>query len=81
VAGLELNEHLWELVDDVDPAVEGRDAEAYATIFEAMADALVDAEADYRNGDFLAHVGEYMHDWLDCLDELQAATRTVPADD
>ena len=81
VAGLELNEHLWELVDDVDPAVESRDAEAYATIFAAMADALLDAEADYRNGEFLAHVGEYMHDWLDCLDELQSATRTVPADD
>jgi hypothetical protein len=46
-----------------------------------MADALIDAEADYRNGEFLAHVGEYMHDWLDCLDELQSATRTVPADD
>jgi len=76
VAGLELNEHLWTLVDDV-----GGDAETYAGVFAAMADALVDAEADYRNGDFLAYVGEHMHDWLDCLDELQPAERAIPADD
>ena len=76
VAGLELNEHLWTLVDDA-----GADAETYAGVFAAMADALLDAEADYRNGDFLAHVGEYMHDWLACLDELQSVERAVPADD
>jgi len=76
VAGLELNEHLWKLVDDA-----GDDAETYADAFAAMADALLDAEADYRNGDFLAYVGEYMHDWLDCLDELQPVERAVPADD
>jgi len=76
VAGLELNEHLWKLVDDA-----GGDAETYAGVFAAMADALVDAEADYRNGDFLAYVGEHMHDWLDCLDEIQTIERAVPADD
>jgi hypothetical protein len=76
VAGLELNEHLWKLIDDA-----GADADTYAGVFEAMADALIDAEADYRNGDFLAYVGEHMHDWLACLDELQPAERAVPADD
>jgi hypothetical protein len=76
VAGLELNEHLWTLVDDA-----GGDADTYADAFAEMADALLDAEADYRNGDFLAFVGEHMHDWLDCLDELQPVRRTVPADD
>jgi hypothetical protein len=76
VAGLELNEHLWELVDDA-----GGDADTYADAFAAMADALLEADADYRNGDFLAHVGEYMHDWLACLDELQSVERAVPADD
>jgi len=76
VAGLELNEHLWTLVDDA-----GGDADTYADAFAAMADALVDAEADYRNGDFLAFVGEHMHDWLACLDELQPVRRAVPADD
>ncbi|RCU47702.1 alpha-1 4-glucan-protein synthase [Haloplanus salinus] len=76
VAGLELNEHLWTLIDDA-----GADADTYAGVFEAMADALIDAEADYRNGDFLAFVGEHMHDWLACLDELQSAERAVPADD
>jgi len=76
VAGLELNEHLWTLVDDA-----GADADTYADAFAAMADALLAAEADYRNGDFLAHVGEYMHDWLDCLDALRPVERAIPADD
>ncbi|MFB6101940.1 MAG: alpha-1 4-glucan-protein synthase [Haloplanus sp.] len=76
VAGLELNEHLWKLVDGA-----GADADTYADAFAAMADRLVDAEADYRNGDFLAHVGECMHDWLNCLDELRAVRRSIPADD
>jgi hypothetical protein len=82
VAGLELNEHLWELVDDARPeGLEGDGPAAYARIFAAMADALVDAEADYRNGDFLAFAGEHMHDWLDCVDELRPVERAVPADD
>ncbi|MFB6107330.1 MAG: alpha-1 4-glucan-protein synthase [Haloplanus sp.] len=77
VAGLELNEHLWRLVDDA-----GEDAETYAEAFEAMADALLDADHDdYRNGEFLASVGRHMHDWLDCLDELRPVRRSVPADD
>ncbi|MFW6434747.1 MAG: alpha-1 4-glucan-protein synthase [Halovenus sp.] len=67
VAGLELNEHVWELIDDV-----GTDAETYVEAYRAMADALLDADADaYRNGEFLPYCGEYMHDWLDALDELQ----------
>ena len=77
VAGLELNEHLWKLVDDAEPDGEM----TYANAFAAMADALIEAEADYRNGAFLAHVGEHMHDWLDCLDELRSVERAVPADD
>jgi hypothetical protein len=81
VAGLELNEHLWQLVDSVDPAVQGDGPAAYATLFEAMADALIEAETDYRNGDFLAYVGEHMHDWLDCLEELRPVERPAPADD
>jgi len=67
VAGLELNEHVWELVDDA-----GGDAESYEAVYRAMADALLDAPADeYRNGEFLPHVGEYMHDWLDALDTIE----------
>ncbi|MFC7116399.1 alpha-1 4-glucan-protein synthase [Natronoarchaeum sp. GCM10025703] len=67
VAGLELNEHLWELVDDA-----GTDAESYAAVYAAMADRLADGEFDeYRNGAFFTHVGEYMRDWLDCLDALR----------
>jgi hypothetical protein len=67
VAGLELNEHVWRLVDDA-----GADANSYEAAYRAMADALLGADADaYRNGAFLHHVGEHMHDWLDCLADLQ----------
>ncbi|WP_436902699.1 alpha-1 4-glucan-protein synthase [Halovenus halobia] len=67
VAGLELNEHVWEYVDEV-----GEDAASYEDAFGAMADSLCDADPEaYRNGEFLPYVGEHMHDWLDCLEELQ----------
>jgi hypothetical protein len=78
VPGLELNEHLWEYVDDV-----GGDADTYADVFAAMADRLADGDfSDLNNGAFLNHCGEYMRDWLDCLDELAALDpQPVPADD
>jgi hypothetical protein len=67
VAGLELNEHLWELIHDA-----GADADDYAAVYAAMADRLADGEFDeYRNGAFFTHVGEHMRDWLDCLDTLR----------
>ncbi|ERH10145.1 MAG: putative glucan-protein synthase, RGP family protein [halophilic archaeon J07HX64] len=66
-AGLELNEHVWRLVDDA-----AADADSYEAAYRGMADALCSASADaYRNGGFLHHVGAYMHDWLDCLGELR----------
>ncbi|ELZ37447.1 hypothetical protein [Halorubrum tebenquichense] len=75
VAGLELNEHVWEVVDEA-----GDDADSYAAVFAAMADALAEGEFDeWNNGAFLNHCGEYMRDWLDCLD---AVSRTpAVADD
>jgi hypothetical protein len=78
VPGLELNEHLWEYVDDV-----GSGAETYAEAFAAMADRLAEGDfSDLNNGAFLTHCGEYMRDWLDCLDELEALDpQPVPADD
>ncbi|WP_435363799.1 alpha-1 4-glucan-protein synthase [Haloarchaeobius sp. DYHT-AS-18] len=81
VAGLELNEHFWEVVDPV-----GDDADTYAEVMDAMATALAEGDFDaYQNGDFLNHVGEYCLDWLDCLDELAAVPghepAAVPADD
>ena len=88
VAGLELNEHLWEIVDDVAAADVGRDVEArsetdgrpdaadYAAVYAAMADRLADGTFEsYRNGAFLRYGGEHMRDWLDCLD----AIRRTPA--
>ncbi|ELZ09365.1 alpha-1,4-glucan-protein synthase [Halovivax asiaticus JCM 14624] len=75
VPGLELNEHLWELIDDV-----GDDADSYAEVFEAMGRELACGDWDeFTNGDFLTHVGEYMLDWLDCLDALEAR-RTATVD-
>ncbi|WP_123619915.1 alpha-1 4-glucan-protein synthase [Halorubrum sp. CSM-61] len=71
VAGLELNEHVWEVVDEA-----GDDADAFAAVFDEMADALADGEfSEWNNGAFLNHCGEYMRDWLDCLD----AIRRTPA--
>ncbi|MBV0922981.1 alpha-1 4-glucan-protein synthase [Halomicroarcula limicola] len=76
VHGLELNEHVWEILDSV-----GEGAESYAEVFEAMGRALADGDfADWENGAFLNHCGEYMLDWLDCLDAIAAAeTGPVPA--
>jgi hypothetical protein len=69
VHGLELNEHVWEIIDDA-----GADADSYAEVFRAMAHELADGEfGDYENGPFLNHVGEYMLDWLDCLDAIATA--------
>ena len=69
VAGLELNEHLWEHIDDV-----GADAESYAGVFAAMGERLATGEfSDYENGAFLNHVGETMLEWLECLSALDAA--------
>lgn len=65
VPALELNEHVWEIVDAV-----GEDATTYADAFDAMATALVQHNGEYNNDDFLVYVGEYMHEWLDCLNEL-----------
>jgi len=78
VHGLELNEHLWEIVDDV-----GGDATTYAGVFEAMARELADGDfSAYENGAFLNYVGEYMLDWLDCIETLTArkpASTGVPS--
>jgi len=80
VPGLELNEHLWEIVDDT--AV---DADSYAGVFEAIATELAKGEFEqYENGAFFNYVGEYMLDWLTALDELRSLTTsapTAPADD
>jgi hypothetical protein len=81
VAGLELNEHLWQIIDDV-----GGDATTYAGVFEAMARELATREfSSYNNGAFFNHVGEHMLDWLDCLDDLDGleghSRVSTPADD
>ncbi|WP_306053560.1 alpha-1 4-glucan-protein synthase [Natronococcus wangiae] len=88
VSGLELNEHLWRVIDGVEPEapraartaeppeVVGGDADAYAEVFEAVARKLADSDwSDYTNGGFFNHVGEHMLDWLACLDALE---RTAP---
>jgi hypothetical protein len=82
VAGLELNEHVWKVLDDT-----AADADSFEEAFAAMADALVEGEFDeWNNGAFLTHCGEYMRDWLDCLTAIETsdatdATPEVVADD
>jgi hypothetical protein len=85
VHGLECNEHLWEVLDEVDPwagDAEGRPTPAgegegaispanFATVYRAMGRRLADGDfAAWENGPFLNHCGEYMLDWVDCLKEL-----------
>ena len=67
VPGLELNEHLWQVIDEA-----GADADSYAAVFEAMAHELADGDwSDYNNGAFFNYVGEYMLEWLECLSALR----------
>jgi len=66
VAGLELNEHVWKTVDTA-----GGDAESYAGVAHDVGVALASGDYDdFNNGAFLNHCGEYLLDWLHCLDEL-----------
>jgi len=76
VAGLECNEHVWEVIDGA-----GGDADSYAGVFRAMAETLRagDFEA-WTNGAFLNYCGEHMLRWLDCLDAIEEQ-QAVPADD
>jgi hypothetical protein len=83
VHGLELNEHLWKLVDDA-----GADADSYAEVFADIADAMAEGEFDqWENGAFLNYCGEHMRDWLACLDAIDPgsiegkAKAPAPADD
>jgi hypothetical protein len=80
VHGLELNEHVWELVDGA-----GTDAATFAGVYREMADRLVGADVDYENAGFFGYVGEHMHDWLACLEALEPGTvpasEPAPADD
>jgi len=92
VPGLELNEHVWEIVDSVGPEVPptartaepsedevGADADTYAGVFAAIADELAEGEFDYENGEFLNFVGEHMRDWLACLDAIDGIEGATPA--
>jgi len=73
VPGLELNEHLWEIVDDVGGDVSPDDDEPYAAIFAAMADELEGGDwSEYNNGEFFNYVGEFMNDYLDCLETIES---------
>ncbi|WP_299267583.1 alpha-1 4-glucan-protein synthase [Halorientalis sp.] len=74
VPGLELNEHVWEIVDEV-----GDDADTYAGVFAAMADALAEGSFDYENAAFLNYCGEFMQDWLACLEQVRPGSVTEHA--
>ncbi len=74
---LELNEHLWRVVDDV-----ADDADTYRGAYRAMADRLAAGDwSEFENGEFLAYVGEHMREWLDCLAAIEGSKQPVAADD
>jgi len=74
---LELNEHVWRVVDGV-----GEDATSYREAYAAMAEALATGDfGDWRNGAFLNHVGEHMRDWLDALAALEPQRVRAVAED
>ncbi|WP_135667585.1 alpha-1 4-glucan-protein synthase [Halorhabdus rudnickae] len=67
VAGLELNEHVWELLDRA-----GEDADSYREVADAVAAELIGADAtEWENSEFLAYCGEHLQEWLDCLAALE----------
>jgi len=79
VPGLELNEHLWEVIDDVAADVSPDDDEPYARIFDAMAAELAEGDwSEYNNGEFFNYIGEYMADWLDCLEAIERTAQPAP---
>lgn len=68
VAGLELNEHVWKLVDRA-----GADADSYAEVARAVAEELrTGADDEWENAEFLTYCGEYLEDWVNCLAELDS---------
>lgn len=76
VPGLELNEHVWEVVDDAGDA-----ADTWREAATAMAHALADGDfSAWNNGAFLNHCGDYWLDWLACLSELSPARTETAAD-
>ncbi len=73
---LELNEYLWQLIDDA-----GSDATDFAEAYQALANRLQTVDADeYQNGDFLAYLGALMADWVACLDALERVPAVELAD-
>jgi len=75
VHGLELNEHIWEVVDEA-----GADADSYAGVARDVARRLAEGDfSAYENGAFLNHCGEYTLDWLDCLGVLTERQPTAVA--
>jgi Reversibly glycosylated polypeptide. len=64
--GLELNEHVWSIIDSA-----GADATTWTEAATAMAEELSEGNFDQlANGAFLNHCGEYWLDWLDCINKL-----------
>jgi hypothetical protein len=77
VAGLELNEHFWKEVAAVDP-----EEASYEAVALAVGRRLADGDyGEYNNGAFLNECGEYLLDWVACLDALAESEVPATADD
>ncbi len=62
VPALELNEHLWEVVDSV-----GETGSSYAEICLEIASALRAVRVPWINADFLTLLARCLERWIDCL--------------
>ncbi|AHG03719.1 hypothetical protein HALDL1_08980 [Halobacterium sp. DL1] len=77
VAGLELNEHFWR---EVAAAEVGE--QSYAAVARAVGERLAEGDyEEYNNGAFLNECGEYLLDWVDCLDAVADQRVAATADD
>ncbi len=65
--GLELNEHLWETVDQI--RYETGD---YLTLYVKLAEMIESTKVDYANSEFLPYMANRMRMWAECVDLLLA---------
>lgn len=65
VPALELNEHLWRLVEGA-----GSDAKSFGEAFRAMAKEIGSAKVGYTYAAFLPYMAERMERWVACVERL-----------
>jgi hypothetical protein len=67
-SGLELNEHLWKLVLQVEDLP--RD---FFRAYEALAHRMIDSTSSYKNSGFLKYMGTRMLKWTECCRKIKVS--------